>query len=920
MHRFKKYLFTILLFIFSITVFSKPLENSPNLVTGKLPNGITYYIYKNKKPEEKAELNLVVKAGSLYEEEQEQGLAHFLEHMAFNGTTKYEKNDMIKYLQSLGLNFGGDLNAYTSFDRTVYKLQVPSATTEDIEKGVEVLREWATEVTLAPDQVENEKKVIIEEWRLRQGLSQRLGDIHKKAIFGNSRYFDRFPIGLTETINGATSEILKGFYDRWYLPENISVVAVGDFDPVQVENIIKKYFDYTSDKKVTVPEDYRLAELENKYIVFTDPEITYNTFYMTKILDRTIINTEEGMEASIIDQLLFNILNTRLSNLSKKDNSPIIESLVYKYSINNHNDIFSAVAAVRDGRTEEGAALLDAALKTSMIKGINQTELELEKKNIYNNYKTLVANKESIQHGTYINALVEYIMSGDSFLDVDKEFEVFSKELDKIKLSDLNKRMEEIYNSNTLYFLTAPSTGKGIPDEKQLEKVMTESREAKDNLLDFSSSNVELPPIQVINGKITESKDGSFTLSNGIKVLSKSTDFDKDKIYIKLFKKEGSSVDTYPEYLNSIFSSDLVISSGASNISPNDLENFMKGKNFSLSPYITDYEQGISITTDKENLIPALEYMSYTIKEPKIDDVIFKTMMENTKEAILNRNNSPRAVYGDEISKIYSGNNQRRLPLSLEDLEKINKNEALNTFKNKFDDFNGYQLLVVGSLDEKELPVLLEKYFASLPSSEKVISPKPLDLNIPKDIVKKEVVKGIDKKSTVTLIFPYNSTYGEKERILYSGFSRVLNIALIEDIREKIGGVYSISSKVSLSPNNFGEDRMTISFSCDTKRAEELTKAVLQVISDMSNKDIDQKKIDSIIKNYELSYKNELKENVFWLNCFYQKSTVDPEYKVPTPEEYAKIMQKKDLMDFAKKAINLNNYIDVTLIPEKESL
>ena len=920
MHRFKKYLFTILLFILSITVFSKPLENSPNLVTGKLPNGITYYIYKNKKPEEKAELNLVVKAGSLYEEEQEQGLAHFLEHMAFNGTTKYEKNDMIKYLQSLGLNFGGDLNAYTSFDRTVYKLQVPSATTEDIEKGVEVLREWATEVTLAPDQVENEKKVIIEEWRLRQGLSQRLGDIHKKAIFGNSRYFDRFPIGLTETINGATSEILKGFYDRWYLPENMSVVAVGDFDPVQVENIIKKYFDYTSDKKVTVPEDYRLAELKNKYIVFTDPEITYNTFYMTKILDRTIINTEEGMEASIIDQLLFNILNTRLSNLSKKDNSPIIESLVYKYSINNHSDIFSAVAAIRDGRTEEGAALLNAALKTSMIKGINQTELELEKKNIYNNYKTLVANKESIQHGTYINALVEYIMSGDSFLDVDKEFEVFSKELDKIKLSDLNKRMEEIYNSNTLYFLTAPSTGKDIPDEKQLEKVMTESREAKDNLLDFSSSNVELPPIQVINGKIVESSDGSFSLSNGIKVLSKSTDFDKDKIYIKLFKKEGSSVDAYPEYLNSIFSSDLVISSGASNISPNDLENFMKGKNFSLSPYITDYEQGISITTDKENLIPALEYMSYTIKEPKIDDVILKTMIENTKEAILNRNNSPRAVYSDEISKIYSGNNQRRLPLSLEDLKKINKNEALNTFKNKFDDFNGYQLLVVGSFDEKKLPELLEKYFASLPSSEKVISPKPLDLNIPKDIVKKEVVKGIDKKSTVTLIFPYNSTYGEKERILYSGFSRVLNIALIEDIREKIGGVYSISSKVSLSPNNFGEDRMTISFSCDTKRVNELTKAVLQVISDMSNKDIDQKKIDSIIKNYELSYKNELKENVFWLNYFYQKSTVDPEYKVPTPEEYAKIMQKKDLMDFAKKAINLNNYIDVTLIPEKESL
>lgn len=294
--------------------------------------------------------------------------------------------------------------------------------------------------------------------------------------------------------------------------------------------------------------------------------------------------------------------------------------------------------------------------------------------------------------------------------------------------------------------------------------------------------------------------------------------------------------------------------------------------------------------------------------------------MENTKESILNRNNSPRAVYNDEISKIYSGNNQRRLPLSLEDLKMINKDEALNEFKKKFDDFNGYNLLIVGSFDEKELPTLLEKYFASLPNSEKVISPKPLDLKIPKNIVKKEVVKGVDKKSTVTLIFPYNGAYGEKERILYNGFSRVLNIALIEDIREKIGGVYSISSKVSLSPNNFGEDKMIISFSCDTKRTEELKNAVLKTVSDMLNKDIDQKQIDSIIKNYELSYKNELKENIFWLNYFYQKSTVNAEYKVPTPEEYAKIMQKKDLMESAKKAINLNNYIDVTLVPEKESL
>ena len=257
----KKILFLFLFSIFSILIFAENFKNSENLITGKLENGIHYYIYRNKKPENKAMLNLVVKTGSLMEEDNEQGIAHFMEHMAFNGTTKFEKNEMIKYLQSIGLSFGGDLNAYTSFDRTVYKLLVPT-TPKELEDGVEVLREWASEATLNPQEIESEKKVVIEEWRLRQGLTQRLGDVQKKALFEGSRYYDRFPIGLPETINGATQEIVREFYEKWYQPENISVIAVGDFDTNQVESYIHKYFNYSGSRKGESPKEYKLKEGE----------------------------------------------------------------------------------------------------------------------------------------------------------------------------------------------------------------------------------------------------------------------------------------------------------------------------------------------------------------------------------------------------------------------------------------------------------------------------------------------------------------------------------------------------------------------------------------------------------------------------------------------------------------------------------
>ena len=916
MKKLKNFLFILLFTLFSLSLSGKNFENSKNLISGKLENGIHYYIYKNNKPENKAMLNLVVKTGSLMEEDNEQGIAHFMEHMAFNGTTKFEKNEMIKYLQSIGLSFGGDLNAYTSFDRTVYKLLVPT-TPKELEDGIEVLREWASEATLSPQEIDSEKKVVIEEWRLRQGLAQRLGDVQKKALFEGSRYFDRFPIGLPEIINGADQNLVKGFYQKWYQPENISIVAVGDFDTNQIENFIHKYFNYQGTQKGKTPKEHSLKKLKNKYVVFSDDEIRYNTFTITKILDRDVIKDEKSMKNSIIDQLLFNILNTRLNNLQKESDTPFLQSLVYKYDINNSQDIFSAVAVIKNNKLSEGITLLNNFLKSSAKNGVTDYELELEKENLINNYKNLVTNKESITHETYADSLVEHVMSGECFIDIDEEFNIYSTLIKNITTKDLNKRIKKIYKENSLYFLTT-STSQNKINEKQLEELIKESKNSN-KIIDFSIKPVILTPLKTSLGSFTKETDGKYLLSNGIKVFSKKTDFDKDKIYIKLFKKEGSSSNDYTTFINSTIAPTIIEQSGVGNLKPTDIDTFMKGKNFSISSYISDYEQGFIISTDRKNLELALEYMNYLIYEPKVDKIIYENTISDLKESLNNRNNSPQIVYRDKIREIYSGKNNRKLPLSEKDLTLISPEKVLNIYKEKFSNFSEYNLIVVGSFNEEELEKNLKTYVASLPSKKSETTITPLDLKTPKNIVKEKVIKGVDKKATVTLIFPYNFKYGYEEKTLYNSFSQILNIALIEDIREKIGGVYSISSRTSLSPNNYGEDKMVISYSCDISRVDEIEKAVLQSLESLLYKDIDKEKINSVVKNYELSYNTEMKENSFWFNYLYQKITV-PNYKLATPEEYKELVTKENIWKVNRKAINLKNYISVTLIPEKEEI
>jgi len=907
----------VLFLLFAFALFSEEFETDPRLHRGTLPNGLRYFILKNKKPEKKAILNLVVKAGSIEEEDGDEGIAHIIEHMAFNGTKKYKKNDMIRYLQSIGLNFGGDLNAYTSFDETIYKLILPTDDKKKFEKGIGILREWASEVTLTKADLESEKKIILEEWRLRQGLAQRLGDTRKKALLDNTRYFDRFPIGTVESIKKATPERLRKFYETWYQPENMAVVAIGDLDMAETEALIKKYFDYKPKKTYTPPQIYPIHKMKDKYVIFKDPELMATVFYITRIVESEVINTPERYRKANVHTLLTGILNTRIGNLMTESGTPLLEGAFYSSDFNITHKMATLGLVIKEDRTNDGIVMGCDIIKSLLEKGVSQLELDLEKKNLLNSFKNLLTNKDSITHERLAEEIIRHFLIGESYIGIEEEFKVFSENMERITVEEVNDYAKKLFSEESLYFISASDKNKTIPDESGLRTLVEQAAKAE-TTLDFTMKDVTLPEAPVTPGTIESAKDGAYVLGNGIRATTKRTDFDKDRILIRLFKKEGSSNLAYPDFLNSIFACNIISNSGVENLGPKDIETFMKGKNLSISPYIEDYEQGIEISCDGEGLIPALEYMSWLVRAPRVDEGIFNNVIEEVGENIRNRNNSPDILYRDEISKIWSGGHERRVPLTLEDLAKIKGDEVLRIFKQKFGNFRDFNLVVVGAFEEKEIEGILKKYFASLPASLPVAEPKELGLAIPKGIETKTLVKGIDKKAMVTLIFPYNGVYGENERILYAAFSKLLNMQLTDEIRERLGGVYAISSSAALSPNNHGENRLVIQFACEPKRVKEIKNATLKVVGNMSRTQTPNYKMESLYNNFALSYRNDILQNAYWLNYYYQKYMVGEGFRIPTPAEYKKIVSGKQILALTKKAVNMKNYIDVTLLPEKE--
>lgn len=914
-------------FIFSIITYSDNLKNSQELLTGTLNNGLKYYILKNQYPQNKASLNLVVNSGSLEENDKEEGVAHFLEHMAFNGTNLYPKNDLITYLQSIGLKFGDDLNAYTSYDETVYMLDVPTKDEIKFNIALNVLKEWAFNVTLNEEETQKEKNIILEEWRTKQGVKNRISTLKRSALFKDSIFDKRLPIGSFESISSINSNTLKKYYNKLYTPNRMAIIAVGDFDPAKVEQSIKDNFSSAKNFNEISKVQFSIKETKNQTIIFRDKEITTTTLSLSKTKKLLEENNEENIKENLIQYLYFNILNNRIDILRKKENSSFNEGTIFSYPVSRGNEIVEFYVSLKENKILEGYEEILFLLKSLTISPPHINELENEKKEILSNLKLLLNNKDSIDNSNFIDEIKDVFLINSIFLNAKDKYEILDKLLKDITVNDIQNYSKSFSESEKITFLTIPekSSLKSITDKKLLkiqEKVKTTLPQSFDYF-----ANKDLVSSQLIPGKIVKKeilnnnsdfKTISYTLSNGINVIYKKTDFEKDKIYIDFFRELNTSTYSKDEYFNSLFTPYMLSNSGIGNLNSEEYSQFKKGKNFSVSPYLRDYTEGFEIISDTENLKTSLNVMNLLVQNKKFDDTIFSNLKERTKEKIINQNSSPLFTFSKTITSTLFKNNYRRQPLALSDLSLIKREEIEKLYNQNFNNFYGYNLIVVGSIKEETLQKYLIENFAGLPSKEIKKEIVPLNISLENTKVEKIIIQGEDEKSRVSIIYPYEGTYTNKNKALYNSFSQLLNIILVEKIREKSGQVYSIYSSASLEYYNFNENYLSINFTTDNKNVENVLINLKGVLKEISEGKFDQNKLNDIIENYTITYETQLKKNDFWYSYLHKKTLLkNQDYHLVSPKELKEILTPDSLKEFILQAMDQDKYIQVVLKPEK---
>ena len=920
-------LFT-LIFIFSFISLlqSQEIPVDKNVTIGTLNNGIKYYIRKNIKPEKRAELRLVVNAGSVLENEDQRGLAHLVEHMAFNGSKYFSKNDLVNYLESIGVKFGPELNAYTSFDETVYMLQVPTDKPEIVSKAFLVLEDWAHGLSFDSTEIDKERGVVGEEWRLGRGAQMRMMDKQLPILFKNSRYATRLTIGDKHIIDTAHYETIKSFYRDWYRPDLMAVIAVGDFDKDSILTLIKEHFE-----SITQPPVVRKREFfpvpkhkETLYAIASDKEATYSvvSVYLKKDLERT--KTLEDYKRKITQDLFESMLNQRLNELTQLSDPPFVYCVAMQGRFIRTADVDFLAVVVKDGGIDRGLEALVREAERVRLYGFTSAELERNKATLLSMIEKRLAEKDKTESSGIINEYVNNFLNNEPIPGIENQSDLYKKYLPLISLEEINKFSGELLvTDNRVIMVNTPEKqGVKIPDETELAAVLEKvSKEKIDPYVDNAST---LPLVKQIPkpGTIIQSKRNEslgfieWKLSNGVKVILKPTDFKNDEIVLSAFQDGGSSHVTDNNYLSAAFASGIVSESGIGQFNYTQLQKYLMGKVVSVYPYIDHYIQGLngnSTPKDAESLFQLI-YEYFTA--PRIDSVSFKSYIAKLTAELQNKENDPGSAFEDTLVSTVCNYHYRLRPLTLSYLREIDMNKALSIYKDRFEDASGFTFVLTGNLDTNKLKPLILTYLGGLPSLSR--NEKFIDLNFtnPKELIEKTVKKGIEPKCQVHIAYMGNFDFSRRNEYIMKSLMDVLDIRLREIIREEKSGTYGVSIWTDIYRIPKANYSLNIEFGCDPKRVDELTKAVFSVIDSVKLFGTNNETLAKVKETQKRQYEVKVKTNHYWnqtlMNYFQNKDNLAEISDYP---KWVDDLKMSDIKETCAKYFT-KDYVKITLLPE----
>lgn len=855
------------------------LPVDPKIKIGKLPNGLTYYIRPNNKPEKKVELRLVVNAGSILENDDQQGLAHFMEHMNFNGTKNYPKNKLVDFLQSIGVEFGADLNAYTSFDETVYILPIPTDKPGNLESGFQVIEDWAHNANLTETDINEERNVVLEESRLGKGADDRMAKKYLPKLLAGSQYGERLPIGKDDILKTFKPETIRSFYRDWYRPDLMAVAVVGDITIPQAEALIKKHF---SGMKNPAQERPRKAFEVKPYaeasaMVLTDKEATNYMFQLffsaRKEKEQVTLN---DYRSNIVKSLFTQILNRRLQELTRTANPPFAFAYGFAESYARGYESFGLIASpTTDIETAVKAAVAEVVKAEEF--GFTASELDIEKKQMLSNIEKAYNERNTTESGNLVNEYVRNFLTKEPIPGIENEHKYYQEMLPGITLQEVNAEAKQwlAKADNKEYFalITGPDSKQmKVPTDMELKTMVNEALQQKvtANAEKVIASN--LLDKEPVAGKITnEAVDKelgatTYTLSNGLKVTVKKTDFKSDEIVFTAIKKGGASNYGPEDKSNAKFMTEVIESMGYGKFTPTQLTDALTGKTVELLPKmgeITAELEGKSSVKDFESLMQ-LNYLQLT--EPRKDESLFGGFMSTMKMQLKFLGANPQIAFVDTMIKTLYNNDPRR-PIAVPttaDVENINMDRVLDIYKSEFSNADGFHFFIVGNVDESAIKPMMEKYLASLPTKGTQPNFKDNGLRTIKGVNRLDFKKGQEQKSLVITINNGEIPYSEDLALQTDLVGEILSIKVIEEIREQMGAIYGGGFNGSFEKNPYPHYSISGQFPCGPENVEPILKKANEEIANLkangpSQKDLDKVKLAKLEKR-----KESIKTNNYW--------------------------------------------------------
>lgn len=902
-----------------------PLDS--RVKTGKLSNGMTYFIMNNKKPENRAEMRLVVNAGSVCEDDDQKGLAHFCEHMAFNGTKNFPRQALIDYVQLIGMQFGPDLNAYTSFDETVYMLQVPTDKKDILEKGLLILQDWGSNISFLDDEIDKERGVIWEEWRSGKGAEERIYQKQLPYMFYDSKYAKRDVIGDTSIILHAPYDAFRRFYRDWYRPNNMAVIVVGDVDVNYIENYIKTNFSKLENPpNPRTREKYTLGKPNQPLIsVETDKELSYPQISVTFLHPERSNIYEKFIEMQLTERLFATMLNNRYNEYRTAPNPPFMFAFGSYDSYIGDKDAFQAMCNAKADDIEYSYRTLLSELFRAYQTGFTASELERAKTQLIRGIEKQIDEMDKTESRIYASRLIQYFLNETPMAEPKKAMEYANIHLKNITIEEANNRYKEIITpQNPIIMISAPDMeGVKYPDRNAALALFNEIKNS--NLVAYVDKVSDKPLFskKIQAGKITkETKNQKLdyydlTLSNGVRVILKKTDFKNDEILIQAFSEGGSSLVSNSDLPAMQLAAQVISQSGIDEFDFNTLNKMLSGKIARVSPYISNLEEGLNGSSSVKDIEAFFQLIHLYFTNPRFDNNAFQAVINQYKDRIKADANNPESVFFDSTSAITYEYNPRMMSLTNEQLDKIDGNKLFESYKQRFANPADFTFIFIGSIDIDATKKLIETYIASLKTSktkEKWVDNKVRPI---KKSVNWSFFKGMDHKSVVLLQQYGDFVYNPQNRLAMRALNEYLDNRLREVIREDKSGTYGAYAGLSGSKYPYENYSMTVYWGCQPERVDELTNAVIDIFKELKTKDADDKNIQKIKETFIRDWEMRKIENRYWAGII--KNSIFYNEDASYISEFNKMIEKIDakmIRDAANKYIDENKIIKFKLFPE----